>query len=100
MSCHGFLKNIKYVFILKCHKRLLEYYFSKGFTILECNTNDFSKLLNEVKDRNHAEEIENSDKVMTCTNKTPPSSNTLKKLVVNKIFILPIFEENSMKKSK
>ena len=41
MSCHGFLKNIKYVVILKCPKRMLEYYFSKGFTILECNVNSF-----------------------------------------------------------
>ena len=34
MSCHGFLKNINNVVILKCPKRMLEYYFSKGFTIL------------------------------------------------------------------
>ena len=34
MSCHGFLKNINYVVILKFPKRMLEYYFSKGFTIL------------------------------------------------------------------
>ena len=27
MSCHGFSKNIKYVVILKCPKRKLEYYF-------------------------------------------------------------------------
>ena len=35
MSCHGFLKNINSVVILKCPKRMLEYYLSKRFTILE-----------------------------------------------------------------
>ena len=40
MSCHGFLKNIDSVVILKCPKRMLEYYFSKGFTIWECNYNN------------------------------------------------------------
>ena len=47
MSCHGFLKKINYVIILKCPKRMLEYYFSKGFTILECNVNNLEKLPNE-----------------------------------------------------
>ena len=40
ISCHGFLKNINYVVILKFPKRILEYYFSKGFTILEYNVNN------------------------------------------------------------
>ena len=44
MSCHGFLKNINYVVILKCPKKMLEYYFSKGFNILECNVNNLAKL--------------------------------------------------------
>ena len=55
MSCHGFLENINHVFILKCHKRMLEYYFSKGFTILECNDNNLGKLPNEVKETIHRE---------------------------------------------
>ena len=32
---HGFLKNIKFIVILNCPKRMLEYYFSKGFGIFE-----------------------------------------------------------------
>ena len=63
-----------------------EYYFSKEFTILECNDNNLEKLLNEVKQIIHAEETDNSDKVMTCVNKIPSSSNTLKNLVANKSF--------------
>ena len=55
MSCHGFLKNINSVVILKFPKRMLEYYFSKGFTILECNDNNLAKLPNEVKKIIHAE---------------------------------------------
>ena len=35
MSCHGFLKEKHYVVVLKCPKRMLEKYFSKGFTLLE-----------------------------------------------------------------
>ena len=37
LSCHGFKKNIKSIVILKCSRRMLEYYFSKGFGILERN---------------------------------------------------------------
>ena len=33
MSCHRFLSNIHNVVILKGPKRILEYYFSKVFTI-------------------------------------------------------------------
>ena len=85
MSCHGCLKNINYVIILKCPKRMLEYYFPKGFTILECNNNNLEKLSNDVKQRTHAEETYNPEKFMTCINTIPSTSNTLKNLVVNKI---------------
>ena len=40
MSCRGFLKNIHFVVILKFPKRILEYCFSKGLTILEYNDNN------------------------------------------------------------
>ena len=71
MSCCGCLKNVNSVFKLKCHKRMLEYYFSKGFNILECSDNNFAKLPNDVKQRIHEEETYNSDKVMMCINKIP-----------------------------
>ena len=86
MSCHVFLKNINSVVVLKCPKSMLEYYLSKGFTLLECNTNNLVKITNEVKYRIHAEEIDNSDKVMTCTSTVLSTSNTLKKLAANKGF--------------
>ena len=54
MSCHGFLRNKNSIVILKCSKKMLEYYFSKVFTILECNNNNLEKLSNEVKDRIYA----------------------------------------------
>ena len=50
---------------------MLEKYFSTLFTLLECNTNNLEKLTNEVKDRIHAKETDNSDKFMTCTTTTP-----------------------------
>ena len=49
LSCHGFLKNIKSIFIIKCPKRMLEYYFLIVFGILGCNFNNLAKLPNEVK---------------------------------------------------
>ena len=60
MSCHGFFKNINYVVILKFPKRILEYYFSKRFTILECNYSNLEKNQNDVKQITHAEEIDSS----------------------------------------
>ena len=54
MSYDVFLKNISYVVILKCPKKMLEYYFSKRFTTLERNDNNLAKLLNDVKQRIHA----------------------------------------------
>ena len=64
---------------------MLEYYFSEGFNILECNVNDLAKLPNEVKQRIHAEERDNSDKAITCINTIPSISNTLENLLLNKI---------------
>ena len=49
MSFRGFLRNINYVVILKFPKGMLEYNFSKGFTILECNDKNLAKLPNDVK---------------------------------------------------
>ena len=48
---------------------MLEYYFSKGFTILEGNVNHLEKLPNDVKQIIHAEESDNSDKVVTFINR-------------------------------
>ena len=63
---------------------MLEYYFSKGFGILECNFNNLAKLLNQVKQIIHAEETDNSDYAVTCINTIPSTSNTLKKLLLHK----------------
>ena len=84
LSCHGFLTNIDSIVILKCPKRMLEYSFSKGFGILECNFDNLEKLINEVKQRIHAKETDNSDYVMTCINTIPSRSNTLNKFLLHK----------------
>ena len=49
MSCHVLLKTINSFVVLKCLKRMLEYYFSKGLAILECNVNHLAKFPNDVK---------------------------------------------------
>ena len=64
----------------------MEYYLSKIFTLFECNTINLAKLPNEVKYIIHAEDTDNSDKVMTCTTTITSTSNTLKNLEVNKSF--------------
>ena len=56
LSYHGFPKNIQSIAILKFPKRMLEYYFSKLFGILEYNFNNLAKIPNEVKQIIHAEE--------------------------------------------
>ena len=55
LSCHGFTKNIKSIVVLKCSRRILEYYFSKVFIILERNSNSLKKNQNLSKQRIHAE---------------------------------------------
>ena len=40
---------------------MLKYYFSKGFTLFDFNTNNLAKLPNKVKDRICAEDTDNSD---------------------------------------
>ena len=63
---------------------MLGYYLSNVFAILECNVNNMAKLPNEVKDTIREEEKDSSDYVMTSINTIPPTSNTLKKLLLNK----------------
>ena len=63
---------------------MLEYYFLKGFGILECNFNNLAKLSNEVKPEIHAEEIDHSEYVMTCINTIPSTSNILKNFLWHK----------------
>ena len=71
MSCGGVLENMHSIFILNIPKRILEYYFSKGFTLFDNNTNNLSKISNEVKVRIHVEDTDNSDKVMICSTTIP-----------------------------
>ena len=86
MYCHGFLRNINPIVILKCPKRMLEYYFSNGFTLFDCDTNNLEKLPNEVKDIIHAKYTENSDKVRIYYTTITSASNTLENLSVDKSF--------------
>ena len=60
LSCHVFLMNINSAVKLKFPKSISEYYFSKGFGILECNYNNLAKLPNEVKYIIYAKEKDNS----------------------------------------
>ena len=83
LSCHGFLKNNDYVVILKCPNRMSEYYFNKGFVILECDEDHFKKLPSKVKERVGAELKINTGLVMLCFTTITSTSNKLKNLVIN-----------------
>ena len=61
------MKNLNYTVILLCRSRMLEYYFSKGFVMLEYNSNKLIRIANEAKQRVHAIYMHDSDYVMTCT---------------------------------
>ena len=63
---------------------------------MEYNDNNLAELPNDVKQITHTEETDNSEKFMTCINTITSTLNTLKNLVVNKVYILPIFKQNSM----
>ena len=84
LYCHGFLKYINSVVIIKCPKRMLRYYFSKGFDILECNYNNLAKLSIEVKQIIYAKEVDNSDYAMTCINTIPYTLNIINRFLLNK----------------
>ena len=46
LSFHGFTKNINSTVILLCPSRIMEYYFSKGFVMLESNSNNLMRIEN------------------------------------------------------
>ena len=75
---------------------MLEYYFSKGFVVLEHNSNKLSRISNEANQIIHAMDMHDSDYVMTCTTAIPSISNTLKKLWIqsdlNSYYIQTIYK--------
>ena len=83
-SCHGFFEEHRFCCHKKNPKRMLEYYSSKIFSILECNTNNLAKIPNAAKQRIYAEETDNPDYVMTCINTITSTSNTIMKLLLHK----------------
>ena len=92
LSCHGFPKNIISIVMLNFPKRMLEYYFSKGFGTLECNFNILEKLPNEVKQIIYSEETDNSDYVMTCINTITSTPRTIKKFCYIKVYLIMLFK--------
>ena len=51
---NGFMKNINSTVKYKCPSRMLEYYFSKGFVVLEHNSNKLKIIYNKSKQIIHA----------------------------------------------
>ena len=59
---------------------MLEYSFSKGFVVLERNSNNLKMIANESKQRIHAMDMHYSDCVMNFTTAITSISNTFKQL--------------------
>ena len=77
LVCYGLTKNIKSIIALKCPIRMLKYYLSKGFGILERNSNHLKKIPNLSKQRIHSGETHDSECVMTFNTTILSISNTL-----------------------
>ena len=86
LLCHGFMKNINFTLILSCPSRMLEYYFLKGFVILESNSNKLFIISNEAKQRVHIMDMHNSDYVMTFNTAIISISKTLQKFWIQSYF--------------
>ena len=80
LSCHGLMKSMNFTLVSLCPSRILEYYFSKGFVILERNSNNLSRIANNVKQKIHSMDMHDSDYVLIFTTGIPYISNTLNKL--------------------
>ena len=70
------------LFILKFPRRMLEYYFSKGFGILEQNSNHLKKIPNLEKQKIHAEETHDPDYVITFNITITSIENNLNRLLL------------------
>ena len=66
---------------------MLEYYFSKGFVVLERNSNNLKITDNEAKQIIHAMDMHDSDYVMTCTTELPSIKTPLRCCCYRHIFI-------------
>ena len=71
-----------------------EYCFNKGFIIFYCDEENLKRIPSQVKDRVGAEVTFNSDKVMLCYTTIPPTSNTMKNLLVNSNYHLSYTNED------
>ena len=60
-----------------------EYYFNKGFVILECNEEHLKKHPSKFKDSVGVEVAVNIDLVVLFFTTIPSTSNTLKNLLIN-----------------
>ena len=56
LSCSVFMKNINSTVIRTIPSQMLEYYLSKGFVVLECNSKNLKITSNEEKQIIHAME--------------------------------------------
>ena len=66
MSCYGFVNNKKSTVILSYNRKLFDYYLSKGFFILENESNALRYVPLRVKQRINAENLRKDNSAMAC----------------------------------
>ena len=61
MYCHGSVNDKKSTVILSCRRKLVLYYLSKGFVILDNNLSDLRDVPLNTKQRINAENLHKND---------------------------------------
>ena len=85
VSCHGFTKKQNSTVIFNCQTCLVTNYLSKGFSIIEQNTENFILLQNDVKLRTNLTYQLDTDYVMVKNKEISAVENIIKKLYIQKI---------------
>ena len=82
MSCHGFLNDENSTVILSCCIKLVDYYLSKGFLVIEKKSSAFNDVPLQVKQTVNKENLHENDSGIACYREIPSSDNTLKIITI------------------
>ena len=82
MSCHGFMNEKKLTVMLSCCRKLVKYYLSKSFVVIENNSNVFRDVPLRVKQRINALIWHKHYFSMAYYRSIPYSNNTIKIITI------------------
>ena len=88
ISCNVFVNDTKSDVILSCHRKLVDYYISKGFVILEKNSIALSIVIICGKKIINVEHLYTNYSVMACYREISSEANTLKTITICSYFYI------------